>query len=263
MTHRDQDIATATRPGTLDALELSLGHRFRNPARMAEALTHRSVAARSAVSHTAGTRGSARRRGNSGRVNAADTGNERLEFLGDRVLGLLVAEMLLETFPTESEGEIARRHAELVRKETLADVASVLDIAPLIRLPPEEDQNVRNNPNLLADACEALIAALYLDGGLDAARGFVTNHWRPRMNAALAPPKDPKTGLQEWAQARGKPLPAYNLVQTKGPPHQPIFTVEVAVEGTEPAQADGLSKRAAERAAAAALFARLKGTEIS
>jgi ribonuclease-3 len=168
--------------------------------------------------------------------------------------------MLLDAFPQESEGEIARRHAELVRKETLAEVAGVIDIAPLIRLPPEEDQTVRNNPSLLADACEALIAALYLDGGLDAARGFVTEHWRHRMKAVLAPPKDPKTGLQEWAQARGKPLPAYTLVQTKGPPHQPIFTVAVAVEGEGSAQADGLSKRVAERAAAAALLGRLKGT---
>jgi ribonuclease-3 len=168
--------------------------------------------------------------------------------------------MLLDAFPSESEGEIARRHAELVRKETLAEVAGVIDIAPLIRLPPEEDQNVRHNSSLLADACEALIAALYLDGGLEAARRFVTAHWRHRMTATLSPPKDPKTGLQEWAQGRGRPLPVYRLIATKGPPHQPVFTVEVAVEGEAAEQADGLSKRVAEREAAAALLARLKGS---
>lgn len=244
----------------VSALEGRLGHRFAVPARLVEALTHRSVAARSSAAYAPGGRGRGRGRSPALRSDQADTGNERLEFLGDRVLGLLVAEMLLDAFPTESEGEIARRHAELVRKETLAEVAGVIDIAPLIRLPPEEDQNVRHNSSLLADACEALIAALYLDGGLDAARRFVTAHWRHRMTATLSPPKDPKTGLQEWAQGRGKPLPVYRLIQTKGPPHQPVFTVEVAVEGEAAEQADGLSKRVAEREAAAALLARLKGS---
>lgn len=247
---------TAVPARALSALEDRLGHHFAVPARLIEALTHRSVAARSA--------GYAPRGRGRGRVavrpEVADTGNERLEFLGDRVLGLLVAEMLLDAFPAESEGEIARRHAELVRKESLAEVAGVIDIAPLIRLPPEEDQNVRNNAGLLADACEALIAALYLDGGLEAARRFVAAHWQHRMTATLSPPKDPKTGLQEWAQGRGKPLPVYRLIATRGPPHQPVFTVEVAVEGEAAAQADGLSKRAAEREAAAVLLARLKGT---
>jgi ribonuclease III len=249
---------TKTVPASaLAALEQRLGHQFASPVRLVEALTHRSVAARSQGAHAGA--GRRRHRGPVVVAGHADTGNERLEFLGDRVLGLLVAEMLLETFPTESEGEIARRHAELVRKETLAEVAGIIDLAPLIRLAPEEDQNVRNNASLLADACEAVIAALYLDGGLAPARRFVVSHWSGRMTAALSPPKDPKTGLQEWAQGRGKPLPAYRLIQTKGPPHQPVFTVEVAVEGEAAERADGLSKRIAEREAAAALLARLKG----
>ena len=244
-------------------LEARLGHHFALPARLIEALTHRSVAARSHAAHAPGGRGRNRGRGQATSSGQADTGNERLEFLGDRVLGLLVAEMLLNAFPAESEGEIARRHAELVRKETLAEVAGAIDIAPLIRLPPEEDQNVRHNPSLLADACEALIAALYMDGGLEAARRFVANHWSSRMTATLSPPKDPKTGLQEWAQARGKPLPVYRLIETKGPPHQPIFTVEVSVEGEAAERAHGLSKRIAEREAAAALLARLKGSSTA
>jgi ribonuclease-3 len=253
-------MTTVTAPSPLAALEERIGYRFAVTARLDEALTHRSVAGRSAMA-SGGARGRGRSRGTTREPAAA--ANERLEFLGDRVLGLLVAEMLLDAFPRESEGEIARRHAELVRKETLADVASVIALAPEIRLPPGEDQTVRHNASLLADACEALIAALYLDGGLDAARRFVDTHWSHRMTAELAPPKDPKTGLQEWAQARGKPLPAYRLLHTQGPPHQPLFTVEVVVEGEAAAQAEGLSKRIAERIAAAALLARLKGTAQS
>ena len=214
------------------ALEGRLGHRFAVPARLVEALTHRSVAARSSAGYAPGGRGRGRGRSPASRSEQADTGNERLEFLGDRVLGLLVAEMLLDSFPTESEGEIARRHAELVRKETLAEVAGVIDIAPLIRLPPEEDQNVRHNSSLLADACEALFAALYLDGGLDAARRFVTEHWRHRMTATLSPPKDPKTALQEWLLARGMKLPSYVTVSREGPPHDPVFVISQSSEKT-------------------------------
>jgi ribonuclease-3 len=239
-------VATVT--GRRAALERQLGHRFADPDLLEQALTHRSAA------YVAGGR---RDRRGTGRA----LGYERLEFLGDRVLGLLVAEMLMAAFPREPEGALARRHAELVRKETLAAVAGEIDLAEHVMLPPGDDAGARHNPSLLADVCEALIAALHVDGGLETARRFVAGRWTPRMNASVAPPKDPKTALQEWAQGRGRPLPTYRLVQTEGPPHQPIFTVAVAVEGEGEEAASGASKRLAESAAAALLLARLRAAK--
>jgi ribonuclease-3 len=216
----------AAAPGGRAALEEQLGHRFANPDLMEQALTHRSAA------YVAGGR---RDRRGSGR----SIGYERLEFLGD----------------------LARRHAELVRKETLAAIAGEIDLAGHVLLPPGEDAAARHNPSLLADVCEALIAALYVDGGIETARRFVAGRWTPRMNASVAPPKDPKTALQEWAQGRGRPLPVYRLVQTDGPPHQPVFTVAVTVEGEAEEAASGASKRLAESTAAALLLARLRGSK--
>ena len=233
-------------PGHRAALEEALGHQFADPGLLEEALTHRSAAY---VSAGRRDRRGARR----------SLGYERLEFLGDRVLGLLVAEMLMTAFPREAEGALARRHAELVRKETLAAVATEIALADYVLLPPLDDTAARHNPSLLADVCEAIIAALYVEGGLEAARRFVAGHWTERMNAAVAPPKDPKTALQEWAQGRGRPLPTYRLVRTDGPPHQPVFTVAVAVEGAAEEVASGASKRLAEASAAALLLARLRG----
>jgi len=222
------------------ALEEALGHRFETVELLDQALTH------SSASHLA-----APRRG-------GGRSYERLEFLGDRVLGLVVAEMLLTAFPDEPEGDLARRHAELVRKETLASVAGDIDLAQHVRLPAIEERAARSNPSLLADVCEAVIAALYLDGGFAVARDFITRHWTPRMAAALAPPKDPKTALQEWAQGRGRKLPAYRLVKSEGPPHQPIFTVAVEVEGLAEIEASGASKRHAEAAAATLLLQQIE-----
>src|ERR1700733_11204925 len=182
----------------LAALEAALGHRFEKPELLVQALTH------SSASHLAAPR---RHTGRS---------YERLEFLGDRVLGLVIAEMLLSAYPDEPEGALARRHADLVRKETLAAVAGEIDLAQHIRLPAIEERAARSNPSLLADVCEAVIAALYLDGGFVVAQAFVTRHWTPRMAALVAPPKDPKTALQEWAQGRGRKLPAYRLVKSEG-----------------------------------------------
>ncbi len=185
---------------------------------------------------------------------------ERLEFLGDRVLALVVAEMLLESFPDEREGAIARRHAALVRRDTLARVAGGVNLDRHIRLSKGEDESGgRANPALLADACEAVIAALYLDGGLEVAARFIRGHWQALIAEAVTPPRDSKTALQEWAQARGLPLPDYRLVSTKGPPHDPRFVVEVEVEGAEAACARAASKRAAEKAAAKLLLDRLEG----
>jgi ribonuclease III len=216
----------------LSPLEDALGHGFARGDLLLEALTHPSVGRK---------RGVGRR------------GYERLEFLGDRVLGLIIAELLWRRYPDEAEGALTRRHTQLVRRETLAEVARIVGLgAHLIVSPGEDAAGVRSNPSVLADVCEAVISALYLDGGLAAASRFVERWWDERMGAATTPPRDPKTALQEWAQARGLPLPSYRTVATEGPAHRRTFTVSVTVEGLEPATATGSSKRAAETAAAAA-----------
>lgn len=180
---------------------------------------------------------------------------ERLEFLGDRVLGLVVADMLLSAFPDENEGALARRHAALVRREALARVADAVGLGNFIRLSKgEEDGGGRTNPTILADACEAVIGALYADGGLPVCEAFVRRHWEPLMVESLKPPKDAKTVLQEWAQGLGKPLPSYELKGTEGPAHDPRFEVAVHVNGLEPVIGYGSTKRAAEQAAAGALM---------
>ena len=224
-------------PASLGPLEDALGHHFAKSDLLLEALTHPSAVRR---------RGIARR------------GYERLEFLGDRVLGLIVAELLWRRFPTEAEGELTRRHTHLVRRDALAEVAEVVGLGAQIIVSPGEDAaGVRENKSVLADVCEAVIAALYLDGGLAAARRFVENRWEMRLSALGEPPRDPKTTLQEWVQARGLPLPDYRTVATEGPAHRRRFTVTVNVEGLDPATASGSSKRAAETAAAAAALAAL------
>ena len=223
----------------LGALQETLGHRFANPDLLIEALTHPSAV---------------RRRGISRR------GYERLEFLGDRVLGLIIAELLWRRFPDEAEGEMTRRHTHLVRREALAEVAAAVGLGTrLIVSKGEEGAGVRENKSVLADVCEAVIAALYLDGGLDVARRFVERRWESRLSKLGAPPRDPKTSLQEWVQARGLPLPDYSTVSAEGPAHKRRFTVTVKVEGLEKATATatGSSKRGAEIAAAAAALSAL------
>ncbi len=219
-----------------DGFEPALGHRFADPALLRQALTHSS--------------------GSTDRMRS----NERLEFLGDRVLGLVVADMLYERFPDEEEGALARRHAALVQRESLARVSRGIGLPDhLILSMGEAETGGRENDSLLADACEAVIAALYLDGGLDAARDFVHAHWSALMEENPTPPKDAKTALQEWAQGRGKPLPSYREVSREGPDHAPTFTIEVSVEGLDPAIGTGSSKRLAAQAAAEAMLARATG----
>jgi ribonuclease-3 len=228
----------ANAPISLAPLEEALGHQFAKRDLLTEALTHPSAV---------------RRRG------IAKRGYERLEFLGDRVLGLIVAELLWRRFPTEAEGEMTRRHTHLVRREALAEVAQAVGLGTQIIVSAGEDAaGVRENQSVLADVCEAVIAALYLDGGLTAAKGFVEQRWEARLSALGEPPRDPKTTLQEWVQARGLPLPAYRTVATEGPAHRRRFTVTVNVEGLDPSTASGTSKRAAETAAAAAALAALE-----
>jgi len=225
-------------PG-LSTLEETLGHRFANPDLLIEALTHPSAVKR---------RGISRR------------GYERLEFLGDRVLGLIIAELLWRRFPGDAEGELTRRHAHLVRREALSEVAQALDLgARLIISKGEEAAGVRKNKSVLADACEAMIAALYLDGGLDAVRPFIEQRWEKRLSEIVSLRRDPKTALQEYVQGHGFPLPAYNVGAIEGPDHRRRFTVTVKVEGLEKATAtaSGSSKRGAEIAAAAAALSAL------
>jgi ribonuclease III len=185
-------------------------------------------------------------------------GYERLEFLGDRVLGLVVADCLWRRFEGESEGDLARRHTHLVRREALVRVAERIGLGRYLFLSRSEAAAGGNaNPGILADACEALIAAIYLDGGFEAASALVRRFWEPLIEEMEEPPRDPKTALQEWAQARGPALPAYELVATNGPDHAPLFTVMARVAGVDPATATASSKRLAEAKAAAILLDRL------
>lgn len=230
------DLAGPSR--NLGQLIARLGHEFQDGALLRCALTHASAT-----------------RGPGGDLISY----ERLEFFGDRVLGLIIAKLLFLRFPEEPEGDLARRLAALVRKETLAEVAGEIELGRSINFGPgEQEGGGAENPSVLADACEAVIGALYLDGGLTAAEGFVLPYWTPYLEADDTPPQDAKTALQEWAQGRALPLPSYQEIAREGPPHEPLFTVEVRVEGHHPATAQGRSKRMAEQAAAENLLAQLE-----
>lgn len=210
----------------IEKLSGTLGHRFNDRDLLIRALSHSSVA------------------------NA--NSYERLEFLGDRVLGLVVAQLLLERFPEENEGEIGRRFAALVQASMLAQVGVDLGIEQFARVSPGV-----LNENIIADMVEALIAALYLDGGMDRAEAFVRKIWNPLIETRSRPPRDPKTSLQEWAQSQGQGLPIYRDVGRRGPDHQPEFTVEVFIQDQGATRAVGPSKRVAEQDAAAAMLYRL------
>ena len=219
-------------------LEQVLGHRFADPDILIQALTHR------------GALGAQRK--DAPPVSAA-AGNERMEFLGDRVLGLVIADALLRTFPEENEGGLAPRLAALVSAPTLARVATGVGLSEYVKVARGQRADGIETA-VLADACEAVIGALYLDGGLTPAEKFITAHWAPLMNAAIVPPKDSKTALQEWAQARGLALPAYRVLDESGPAHAPSFTMAVKVEGYPETIGQGRTKRLATQAAATALL---------
>jgi ribonuclease-3 len=219
-----------------EPFEAILGHAFKRPDLLREALTHRSAAQ------------------GKGRKHAS---NERLEFIGDRVLGLTMAEWLAERFPREQEGELGRRLAYLVSQPVLATVAETAGLAAALSVSPGEAKaGVAKRATVLADALEAALGALYLDGGLDVARNFVRRAWNDAMTIQADPPKDAKTALQEWAQKRGKDLPMYEVTAQSGPPHAPEFTVTVTV-GLSEAHGTGSNKRAAEQRAAESLLIRL------
>jgi len=222
-------------PRAADELADILGHRFREPALLTEALTHSSL--------------------DGGRKKKHGPDNDRLEFLGDRVLGVVVASHLLATFEDADAGALARRYNSLVRRETLAKIARGFELGAFLRMSKaEEDSGGRNKSAILADACEAVIAALYLDGGLDAASAFIHRHWDPLVGREGQSRKDAKTALQEWAHAKGIHPPMYEEVERSGPVHDPHFVVQATLEGVPAAQGEGSSKRRAQQAAAAALL---------
>lgn len=184
-----------------------------------------------------------------GRTKTRD--NERLEFLGDRVLGLVIAEMLFEAFPQSEEGKLAPRLNALVRKETCADVARTIGLGAFLKMSAGEDQaGGREKTAILGDACEALIAAVYLDGGFEAAKAVVVKFWEPLLSSVQRPPRDAKTVLQEWLQGRKMPPPNYTVVERSGPDHEPSFTISVEIPDMPSFSATAGSKRAAEQAAA-------------
>lgn len=208
-----------------------LGYRFTRPELLHQALTHPSM-------------------GGGGRVH-----NQRLEFLGDRVLNLIIAEALFAADDKASEGTLAPRYNALVRKETCADVARSVDLGAVLRLGRSEMQSGgRRKDALLGDAMEAVIASVYLDGGLGPARNLVQRLWGDRIDRAEAHVSNAKSELQEWAQARGMQPPVYAEVKRDGPPHAPIFVIEARLDGGQTAQAQAGSKRHAEQAAAEALL---------
>ena len=185
--------------------------------------------------------------------------NERLEFLGDRVLGLVIAELLEELFPDAVEGELAKRFNSLVRREACATVARAIGLGNYLHLGSgQDDQNGRDNTSILGDACEALLGAVFLDQGYAVARLVIRREWSVLLDTQEDATRDPKSALQEWAQGRGMALPRYQVVSTSGPDHAPEFTIKVFIDGVEPGQAVGRSKRIAEQAAAELMLNREK-----
>ncbi|MGH6837154.1 MAG: ribonuclease III [Methylocella sp.] len=215
------------------ALEARIGHVFADRNLIAAALTHVSAA--------------------TGRKRET---YQRLEFLGDRVLGLAVSGMLYAAFPEAGEGELSRRLAGLVRKESCAEAALAWGVDSCVRLGESEQQTSPPNMAILGDVCEAIIGAVFLDAGYEAAKAVVIAAFGERMHAPGHPLCDPKTALQEWAQARGLPPPFYREIARSGPDHAPEFTISVEVPGYRNAEAKGFAKRLAEQAAAAAFIAR-------
>ncbi len=212
-------------------IETILGHNFARPELLREAMTHRSA-----------LYGRRRRRGGAS--------NERMEFIGDRVLGLLIAEWLSERFPDEQEGDLASRLALLVSQPVVAAIAKENGLGDALSMAPHEDRaGVRRRATVLADALEAALGALYIDGGLDRARTFVRRAWAKVVEEQEEPPKNAKSVLHEWAMARALGLPAYTVESRSGPPHSPKFVVGVTVGGFAGTGTGG-SKRAAEQLAA-------------
>ncbi len=221
----------------LTALADRIGHSFARPDLLVRALTHGSVSS-------------------PGRAD-----NQRLEFLGDRVLGLVMAEALLAADAQAREGQLAPRFNALVRKETCADVAREIGLGDILKLGRSEMlTGGRRKEALLGDAMEAVIAAVYVDAGFEVARKLILRLWGHRIAGVEPDARDAKTSLQEWAQARGMPPPAYVETARSGPDHAPVFTLRVTLASGENAEATASSKRVAEQAAARSLLERLEAS---
>ncbi len=220
----------------LAALQERVGHKFADQSLLKRALTHSSLAATSKVGDL-----------------------ERLEFLGDRVLGILAAESLWRAYPKMREGDLAPRLNALVRKETCAKAALAWGLDKLVKMSAQEEESGgRGKKAILGDVAEAFLGALYIDGGLDAARRAYDLFWTPNLEALSMQHRDAKTTLQEWSQERGLGAPKYEVVNSEGPAHAPAFTIDVLVKGFEPVRAEGQSKRAAQMAAARSFLVREK-----
>jgi ribonuclease-3 len=218
----------------LSDLEARLGHTFRNPELLSRALTHSSA--------------------------SSSVSNERLEFLGDRVLGLIAAEKLHALYPADAEGSLALKFNALARQEACAKAAEEAGLADHIKLANSEVMSGgRKKAAILAGTCEAVIAALYLDGGFEVARAFVEKYWTDAFATLDQDMRDAKTALQEWAQGRKEfpSPPVYRVVKREGPDHAPRFEVEVSVNGYDPVMGEGGSKREAEQSAAKAMLKKL------
>lgn len=219
----------------LDAFARRLGHRFQTPEHLIRALTHPSIATPSRPD------------------------NQRLEFLGDRVLGLVIAGALLRADIDAAEGTLAPRFNALVRKETCADIARSIDLGSVLKLGRSEMMSGgRRKDALLADAMEAVIAAVFLDAGFEAARDVVMAHWNPRIDAVEDDARDAKSALQEWAQAQGQTPPDYLECGREGPDHAPVFTIEARLSDGRAEAAKAGSKRQAEQMAAKALLEKVR-----
>lgn len=219
----------------IKSLETALGYRFKDRSLLDRALTHSSR-------RSEDTKGE---------------DNERLEFLGDRVLNLAISELLLERHPEATEGTLARRFNLLVRKEACARIARTLNVGPLLLLSvAEDDSGGRDKDTILADAAEAMLAAIFLEAGYTAVRAVVRQLWSPLLEGLPETVADAKSMLQEWAQGQGLPLPRYIEVERTGPHHAPLFTTEVSINGRKPARGTGSSKRSSEQAAASAMLVR-------
>lgn len=212
-------------------LQKRLGYDFLDPGLLQRALTHRSLGAKN---------------------------NERLEFLGDRVLGLAIAHILYERHDTVPEGELSRMLSSLVRRDVCLKVAQKLDIGPALKLAGRGKKRTTVTDNILGDACEAVIGAIYLDGGLEAATAFIKANWKELLDKAPEARRDAKTVAQEWAARRAMPMPAYEIINQSGPDHAPEFTVRMDVRGKKPTEGTAGTRRLAEQNAAAAFLKREK-----
>lgn len=223
------------RKKTPASLEVKIGHRFKDKNLLVQALTHVSAISR-------------------GKVKIS---YQRLEFLGDHVLGLAVSHMLLREFPKAHEGELSQRLSDLVRAETCVDVGLELDLGAYVYFGSNEVRSGgRNKNSIIADVCEAVIGAVYLDAGFEVAAKFVEKFWHERALSPSRRLRDPKTMLQEWAQGRGLPPPAYRQIERTGPDHKPVFKIAVDLPGLDAAEGEGRTKRDAQQSAATAMLER-------